>query len=169
MCSRARGDVLEIGVGTARNLPHYPPEVRLTGIDLSPGMLEHARARARRLAREIDLQLGDAQVLPFPDESFDTVVSTLSLCSIPDHAAAVREAVRVLRHGGRILLLEHVAGSNALVLGVQRVIDLVAVRFQGDHQLREPVAHLEREGMRIEEIEQSKWGIVERVSAAKAS
>src|SRR2546430_16846647 len=83
-CSHAIGDVLEVGVGTGRNLPLYPAAVRLTGIDLSPEMLDIARSRAAAHALKVDLPVGDAQALPFPDASFDTVVMTLVLCTIPD-------------------------------------------------------------------------------------
>ena len=68
-CSRARGEVLEIALGTGRNLPHYPPGVRLTGIELSPAMVELARRRAVELNMEADLRVGDAQTLAFADES----------------------------------------------------------------------------------------------------
>ena len=81
VCSQSRGHVLEIGVGTGRNLDKYPDGVHLIGVDLSPAMLSVARARARQLGREVDLQLGDAQALSFASESFDTVV-VLSLIHI---------------------------------------------------------------------------------------
>src|SRR5918911_3935180 len=79
VCSRARGEVLEIAIGTGRNLPYYPEDVQLTGIELSPAMLEIARRRARELGRDAHLRVGDAQALGFPDERFDAVVCTLSL------------------------------------------------------------------------------------------
>src|SRR6058998_833108 len=101
VCAQATGEVLEIGIGTGRNLPHYRDDVRLTGVDLSPAMLEIARARARDLGREIEPRVGDAQAPEFPDESFDTVVCTLSLCTIPNDHAAVGEVRRMLRPGGR--------------------------------------------------------------------
>jgi ubiquinone/menaquinone biosynthesis C-methylase UbiE len=108
VCAQATGNVLEIGIGTGRNLPHYPHDMRLTGVEVSPAVLAIARARARELGREVDLRVGDAQALEFPDESFDSIVCTLSLCTIPDDRAAVAEMRRVLRAGGRLLLLEHV-------------------------------------------------------------
>ncbi len=98
---QAHGQVLELAVGTARNLPYYPDDVTLTGIELSPEMLALGRRRAQELGRPAELQLGDAQALDFADESFDTVVCTLGLCTIPDPRAAVAEAGRVLRPGGR--------------------------------------------------------------------
>jgi ubiquinone/menaquinone biosynthesis C-methylase UbiE/predicted ester cyclase len=167
VCSRAEGDVLEIAAGTARNLPYYPSGVRLTGVELSPQMAELGRSRAADLEREIDLRVGDAENLDFPDESFDTVVCTYGLCTIPDDQAAVREAKRVLRPGGRFLLAEHVRSPNRLVRTVQRMLDPFAHRFGGDHLLREPVAHLNTEGFAIEELIRSKAGYVEVLSARK--
>src|SRR5437899_8828368 len=67
VCAQATGEVLEIGIGTGRNLPHYRHDVRLTGVELSPAMLEIARARARKLGRDVDLRVGDAQKLEFGD------------------------------------------------------------------------------------------------------
>ncbi len=95
VCSQAHGDVLEIAAGTGRNLRHYPHGVRLTTIELSPEMLEIARREASSLGQAVDQRVGDAQTLEFPDNSFDTVVCTLGLCTIPDDRAAVREAKRV--------------------------------------------------------------------------
>jgi ubiquinone/menaquinone biosynthesis C-methylase UbiE len=83
-CARAAGDVLEAGIGTGLNLPHYPAGVRVTGIDLSPAMLAVARDRARALGVSADLREASADARPFPDASFDTVVCTLALCTIPD-------------------------------------------------------------------------------------
>lgn len=169
VCSQARGDVLEIALGTGRNLPHYPQGVRLTGIELSPAMLEVARQRAGDLGIQANLREGDAQSLPFADESFDTVVSTLSLCTIPDDRRALAEAARVLRPGGRLLLLEHVRSPNPAVRAAQRLLDPLTVRFQSDHLLREPLDHLDETGLELENVERSKQGLVERVAAYKSA
>jgi ubiquinone/menaquinone biosynthesis C-methylase UbiE len=167
VCSQASGDVLEIAVGTARNLPYYGDDVRLTGIELSPEMLAIANERQRELGREVDLRLGDAESLDFPDASFDTVTCTLGLCTIPDPRGAAREAHRVLRPGGRLLLLEHVRSPSAPVRLGQRLLEPLAVRFEADHLLREPLDYLAEEGFEVERVERSKWGIVERVAARK--
>jgi ubiquinone/menaquinone biosynthesis C-methylase UbiE len=165
-CSQARGDVLELAVGTGLNLPFYPESVRLTAIDLSPKMLEAARARQRALGSEAQLRGGDAQALDFPDSSFDTVVCTLSLCSIPDDGKAVAEARRVLRPGGRFVLLEHVRSPIGPVRFLQRVLQPL-FRRGGDNLLREPLEHLSAEGFDVELLERSKLGVVERVAARK--
>ena len=166
-CSRAQGQVLEIAVGTGRNLPHHRDDIELTGIELSPQMLEIAKQRAKELGRKADFRLGDAQALDFPDASFDSVVCTLALCTLPDDRAAVAEAFRVLRPGGRFSLLEHVRSPAWPVRAVQRLIEPLAVRFEADHLTREPLEHLDAVGFEIEEMERSKWGIVERVAARK--
>jgi len=167
VCERARGDVLEIAVGTGRNLPFYPPEVRLTGLDLTPAMLDLARARAAAIGREVDLRLGNAEALDFPDGRFDTVVATLALCAIPNPRAAVAEARRVLRPGGRLLLLEHVRSPVLPVRLLQYLFNPICVRWHADHLLREPLDHVRTEGFVVERMERSKLGIVERLMARK--
>ncbi len=165
VCSRARGDVLEVSVGTGRNLQLYGRDVRIAGVDISAAMLEIARKRAADLGREADLRIGDAQALEYPDSSFDTVVCTLALCSIPDPRAAVAEMRRVLRSGGRVLLLEHVRSPLFLVRTIQRALEPITVWLEGDHLVREPLELLVAEGFELDEVERSKLGIVERVAA----
>lgn len=167
VCSQAHGAVLEIAVGTGRNLAYYPAGVTLTGIELSPAMLERAQAEAHRLGRQVELRIGDAQALPFSDESFDTAVCTLALCTIPDDSKAVREARRVLRPGGHFLFLEHVRSPLLPVRAVQRALDALLVRREGDHLLREPLEPLRAAGFEIIAIERSKLGLVERGVARK--
>jgi ubiquinone/menaquinone biosynthesis C-methylase UbiE len=162
VCSRAQGEVLELAAGTARNLPFYPQGVKLTAIELSPEMAAIGRKRAEELGREIDLRVGDVQKLDFPDERFDTVTCTLGFCTIPDNDAAAREAFRVLRPGGRLLMLEHVRSPVRAVRAVERVLDPLFVRFEGDH-----LDYLPDVGFEINEVRRSKWGIVERVAARK--
>jgi ubiquinone/menaquinone biosynthesis C-methylase UbiE len=167
VCSRAQGDALEIGIGTGRNLPYYSAGVRLTGIDLSTAMLAIACRRAEDLRVAVDLYQRDAESLAFADQSFDTVVCTLALCTIPDDRRAVAEAARVLRPGGRLLLLEHVRSPLRPVRLGQQLLEPLFIRLEGDHLLRDPFDYLEAEGFAIEECERSKWGIVERIAARK--
>jgi ubiquinone/menaquinone biosynthesis C-methylase UbiE len=161
------GEVLEVGVGTGRSIPFFSTKVRLTGIDISPEMIDRARRRAVSLGRAVDLRVGDAQALAFPDDSFDAVVFSLAMCSIPNDRRAIAEAKRVLRPGGCVALLEHVRSPNAVVRVVQRMLDPLGVRFQGDHLLREPVDLLRAERLVVEDVHRSRWGIVERAVARK--
>jgi ubiquinone/menaquinone biosynthesis C-methylase UbiE len=167
VCAQAEGEVLEIAVGTGRNLPHYPDGVRLTGIDFVPAMLDIARRRAAKLARPVELRLGDAHALEFEDATFDTVVCTLSLCTIQDDRAAVAEVRRVLRPGGRFVLLEHVRSPVRAVRSIQRLLAPAFVRSGADHVLREPFEQVQAEGFSIELLERSKPGLVERLVARK--
>ena len=167
VCSRARGDVLEVAVGTGLNLPLYPPDVRLTGVDISPRMLAIARRRADDLDRPIDLREADAGSLPFADAGFDTVVCTLSLCAVPDERTAIAEMWRVLRPGGRLLLLDHVAGRWRPIRAGQRLIEVFTVRWAGEYQTRRPLPVVEEAGFTVETAERFRAGTVERVMAVK--
>ena len=167
VCAQATGHTLEVAIGTGLNLPFYPAGVELTGTDLSPGMLGIAQTRARQLGRVVDLREADAQALPFPDASFDTVVCTFSLCAIPDERRAVSEMTRVLRPGGLLLLADHIAGATWPVRAIQRMIDLVTVPLQGEHYLRRPLRQVQAEGLQVERRERFKLGIIERLAARK--
>ncbi|GAA3827053.1 class I SAM-dependent methyltransferase [Streptomyces chiangmaiensis] len=167
ICSQASGRALEIAIGTGLNLPFYPADVQLTGIEWSPAMLEIARRRAEQLGRTAELREADAQDLPFPDASFDTVVCTLSLCAIPDDRQAVAEMTRVLRPGGRLLLLDHVISSAWPVRALQRYLELVTLPLGGEHFRRRPLRHVQAAGLEIEQRDRFKLGIVERIAARK--
>lgn len=166
-CGRAAGDVLEVAVGTGRNLPFYPDGTRLTGVDWSPGMLVIARQRAADLGREADLRPGDAQALDFPDSSFDTVLCALGLCAIPDDRRAVAEMARVLRPGGRLLLVDHVAASASVLRAVQWLYERITIPLAGEHFRRRPLTYVRELGFEVEETERFSLGIVERVCARK--
>jgi ubiquinone/menaquinone biosynthesis C-methylase UbiE len=167
VCRQAVGDVLEVGVGTGLNLDSYPEDVSITGVDLSPEMLEHARRRAATSGRTVTLQVGDAHRLEFPDASFDTVVCTFSLCAIPDERRAVAEMWRVLKPGAQLRLADHVVSTSAPVRLFQRLLELVTIPMAGENFRRRPVLHLLDQGFAIEQQERFKLGIVERVVARR--
>jgi ubiquinone/menaquinone biosynthesis C-methylase UbiE len=167
VCSRARGRVLEVAVGTGLNLAHYPDEVQLTGVEWSPAMLDIARHRAGQLGRTVDLRHGDAQALEFRDASFDTVVCTFSLCAIPDDRKAVAEMARVLRPGGLLVLADHVAASAWFARAAQALIEVVSVPVGGEHFRRRPIRHVQALGFTVQEQDRFKLGIVEQLAARK--
>lgn len=108
LLSEVEGDVLEIGFGTGLNLEHYPPSVRhLAAIDVNPGMTRRAAQRVRSFDREVDLRIVSGESLPFGDCTFDSAVSTWTLCSIPDVGRALEEVWRVLKPDGRFFFAEH--------------------------------------------------------------
>ncbi|MDK1474501.1 class I SAM-dependent methyltransferase [Streptomyces sp. 549] len=167
-CGRAVGQVLEVAIGTGRNLPFYPDGLPLTGIDVSGRMLELARARADGLRREVDLRQADAHQLPFEDASFDTVVCTLSLCAIPDVDQAVREIHRVLRDGGRFVSVDHVVSPHWLLRRMQGGIERFSVPSAGEHLRRRPIGNVRAAGFVIEESARLRGGHVERLHATKS-
>jgi len=165
--ARAKGRVLEVAIGTGRNLEHYPADVTVTGVELSPAMLAIARQHAAELGRDVDLHEGDAQELPFGDNAFDTVVCTLSLCTIPDPAVGIAEMKRVLRPGGRLLLLDHVGSTWPPIYAVQRLVERFTIRSAGEHMTRRQLPLVQAAGFIIEEAERLKAGTMERVAARK--
>ena len=113
---QASGRVLEVGGGTGANLPHYGPAVAsLTITDPETPMLKRLESRVRAQAAPATVLRAPAEDLPFEDDTFDVVVSTLVLCGVDDQPRAVREILRVLRPGGRLLFLEHVRSTDPAV------------------------------------------------------
>jgi ubiquinone/menaquinone biosynthesis C-methylase UbiE len=127
------GRVLDVACGAGANFHGFRDASHVTGIDLSPGMLDISRQKADRLGLSIDLLLMDAGQLEFPDQSFDVVVSALSTCTFPDPVVALREMGRVVKPEGRILLLEHGRSSLGIL---------------GNHQDRTAHRHFETAGCR---------------------
>jgi len=164
---RAQGRVLEVAVGTGRNLPHYPADVTVTGIELSPAMLAIARQRAADLGRDVGFQEGDAEHLPCGDASFDTVACALSLCTIPDPAAAIGEMKRVLVPGGRLLLLDHIASTWPPVYAAQWLFERITIRAAGEHFTRRQLPLVRAAGFQLVETGRLKAGTVERIHAVK--
>lgn len=164
---RAQGRVLEVAIGTGRNLPYYGSDVSLTGVDLSAVMLDQARTRATGLGRAVDLSEGDAAALAFPDESFDTVVCALALCSIPDPGRALAEMRRVLVPSGRLLLLDHIRSTWPPVFAVQWLLERLTIRVAGEHFTRRPLVDVQAAGFELVETQRLKAGTVERVYATK--
>jgi ubiquinone/menaquinone biosynthesis C-methylase UbiE len=166
-CSRADGDTLEVAMGTGLNLPHYPSGVRLTGIDLTPEMLAKARIRAQDIGRDIVLQEADALDLPFDDSSFDTVVCTYAMCSVSDEKRAIAEMKRVLRPGGRLILVDHVRSTVPPLFWLQWIYEFVPSRTKGEYMTRRPALHVIAAGFEIEARDRLRAGVIERLVAVK--
>lgn len=150
--------VLEVGVGTGKNIPYYPTGVHVTAIDLTPGMLERAQKRAANLDMDIDLKLGDIQSLDYPDASFDTAVATFVFCSVPDPVLGLNEIRRVVRPGGQILLLEHIRSTNQIVGTLMDVINPFVVRVMGANINRRTVGNVQKSGLVLEWVENLGMG-----------
>jgi demethylmenaquinone methyltransferase/2-methoxy-6-polyprenyl-1,4-benzoquinol methylase len=148
--SNLSGKVLEIGVGSGRNLKYYPAGCSVTGIDASEGMLEKAREKAREM-KNVNLLLMDAEHLEFPDNSFDYVITTFVLCTIPDPVKALKEMRRVLKPSGELIALEHMHSSNPIIDLFEHLIDPFLFYLLGDHTTRHTARNIEEAGFNIEE------------------
>lgn len=146
------GRLLDVGFGTGLSLPHYPASVEVVGVDLSLPMLRHASGAAGGRAALVQ---ADAERLPFADKSFDSVVFNLCLCTIPDPAAAIRDAVRVARPGAPMAFLEHVRSDILPVAILQDVISPPLVLWQADHFNRRTEASVRRAGVEI--VRSKRW------------
>jgi ubiquinone/menaquinone biosynthesis C-methylase UbiE len=152
--SQARGRTVDLGAGTGVNLDLYPEAVsELVMVEPDPHMIKHLRAKAEGRGG-VEILEASAQDLPFADDSFDTAVFTLVLCTVPDPELALREAARVLKPGGELLFIEHVRADEA---GLARWQDRLEKpwRFLADgcHCNRDTVAMIEASPLKLERIE----------------
>jgi ubiquinone/menaquinone biosynthesis C-methylase UbiE len=138
----ARGRVLEIGVGSGLNLPWYQPGTRVIGLDPSFRLLAMARQAAADRARSIELVEGSAESIPLPDHSLDAVITTWTMCSIPDLAMALAEVRRVLNDEGRLLFAEHGLAPEPKVVRWQNRLTPLWKRIGGGCHLNRPIDRL---------------------------
>ena len=160
--------VLEVGVGTGKNVPYYPSGVQVTAVDLSDRMMERARRRVQELGIEADLCLMDAQRLAFPDVAFAAAVSTFVFCSVPDPVRGLRELGRVVRPGGRVLLLEHVRVNKPVIGRLMDLLDPLVVRLMGPHVNRRTVENVRKAGLEIQRVEELAPGGLVKLIVAQA-
>jgi len=146
----AGGLALEVGAGAGANFSHYPDAASIVALDPDIYMLRRARRRAASAGREVRLILGAAEALPFPDQTFDTVVATLVFCSVRDPARSLAEVRRVLRPGGTFRFIEHVRARGGLLARLQDTATPVWRRVAGNcHLNRRTVEAIEAAGFEV--------------------
>ena len=158
LIAEARGDCLEIGAGTGLNLDHWPAAVqRLVLTEPDPHMAAQLCAKLAHRDRPAELMECSAERLPFADDSFDTVVATLVLCTVPDVPTALREIDRVLRPGGRLLFLEHVRADDPRLAAWQDRLHGPWYLFgKGCHCNRDTLATLTASPLEVERAERDE-------------
>jgi ubiquinone/menaquinone biosynthesis C-methylase UbiE len=154
--SAAEGNILEIGIGTGLNLELYPKQVtEITAIDPNPGMERELKDRLKKRRVQVHFFRASAESLPFDDQSFQTVVSTLTMCTIPDLQKALAEIRRVLKPTGKFLFLEHGLSRDARVANLQFALNPLQRRIGCGCQLTVDVEQeLRKAGLEIHSIKQ---------------
>ena len=147
-------------------MPFYPPGASITAVDISRRMLTQAGRRAIRSRCAVDLRLMDAQRLDLPRAAFDTVFATFVFCSVPDPVRGLREARRVCRPDGRLLLLEHMRPGRLLPGMLFDWLNPLTVRLTGAHINRRTLANIEAAGWRLLSVEDLAWDVVRLIEAA---
>lgn len=160
------GTILEVGVGTGKNLPFYPAHSNITAVDFSQAMLERARIKARARNLTVDLRWMDVEQLDFPDARFDAVVGSFVFCSVPDPEKGLAEIHRVLKPGGQLVLLEHVLSERPWLARLMQMLNPLVVRLVGANINRRTVQNVAASGFAIERIGDLS-GIVKLIEARR--
>ncbi len=168
LLGHASGTTLDLACGDGVNFRHFPTGCDITAGDIDRPALSQARATAQHLGRPVDIQHIDAQAIPFADNTFDTVVSSMALCSYPDPIRALEEMSRVCRPDGRVLLLEHGRSRFRLWAKWQDYQDRHRGPYAGCHQNREPLELVLRSGMQPVAARRTWFGMVHLINAKPA-
>jgi len=165
------GQVLEVGVGTGKNLPFHPSGSEVTGVDLSERMLAQAQQKAEKMDYAIELREMDTQQLDFADDSFDAAIATFVFCSVPAPVVGLSERARVVKPGGSIVLLEHVRIERPAILGkLMDWLDPLVVRMMGAHINRRTADTVQKAGLEVDWVEDlAARGLVKLIVARSPS
>ena len=147
--SAAKGNILEVGVGTGKNLPYYSKNAKVTGIDISKGMLAKAIKKSKNLKINCSLLLMNAENTKFSNNSFDTVLCTFILCSVPNPVKTLKEMRRVCKLNGRIIMIEHVLSKNRLIALWQRIHNPITRWLVGVNISRDTAENIRKAGLKI--------------------
>jgi len=159
--------ILEVGVGTGKNLQYYPAGAEMIAIDLSEKMLERAKRKASEQKLEVHLQQMDVQKLEFADKSFDTVVASFVFCSVPDPVRGLMEVKRVCKEGGKVVLMEHMRSPNRILNLFMDFVNLVSVRIMGENVNRRTVENVRKSGLEVEQVTDLAFGVFQLIEARK--
>lgn len=148
-------ELLEVGVGTGKNLTYYPKDLNITGIDFSQKMLNKARKRAKN-SQHIELKEMDAQEMTFEENSFDTVLTSFVFCSVPDPVKGLKEIRRVCKNEGKVVMLEHVRSDQKVLGKFMDLVNFIPVNIWGANINRNTVDNLVKAGFKRKDIKVQK-------------
>ncbi len=173
----ATGNICEMGIGTGRNLSFYPPSSKVVGFDISHSMLRRLRKKhltssgsgGSRLKPAVELAIMDAQHMAMKDNYFDTMLATLIFCTIPEPVLALKEARRVCKPGGKLILMEHVRINTPIAGPIMDFLNPVARLVIGDNINRRTADNVVKAGWRLKEVKKLGSGIVNFIVAEKGT
>jgi ubiquinone/menaquinone biosynthesis C-methylase UbiE len=152
LVSALEGDVLEVGVGTGLNLQHYERATRVLAVEPDEGMAKRLPARLAGAKVPVEIVTASAEELPFPADTFDAVVATFVFCSVANQGAALSEVRRVLRPGGRLVLIEHVRGEGRVARWQERLTPLHRKLAGNCHLDRDTKSALDEAGFDVSDV-----------------
>lgn len=158
-----RGDVLEIGVGTGKNIEYYPEDINITAIDFSEKMLEKAKNKAEKFNKNVKLLQMDAQDMQFPDNTFDIVFTTCVFCSVPDPIKGLREMRRVCKPNGKIIMIEHMRSEKAVIGLIMDILNPIVVNTYGANINRRTVENIYKSGFSHVNVKNLRYDIVKKI------
>ncbi|MFO8001591.1 MAG: class I SAM-dependent methyltransferase [Marinilabilia sp.] len=154
LLSEATGRTLEVGIGTGKNIPFYPEDADVTGIDFSPKMVEITRKKLKKHPRpNTRVMQMDAEEMTFEDNTFDTVVTSCVFCSVPNAVEGLKEIKRVTKNGGKVLMLEHVRSNNKITGKFMDMVNPIPLYIYGANINRRTYDNLIKAGFKAENIE----------------
>lgn len=164
--SRMKGNCLMVAAGTGTDFRWFPPGLTITALDISPAMIERAQPKAGAYRGNLELRVMDVQALDFPEQTFDTIATACTLCSVPDPLRGLRELYRCLKPGGRILMFEHVRSRFGPIAFMQ---DLMTPLFRrlGPEMNRDTVANVLRAGFELLREENVYVDVVKAIEAQR--
>jgi len=164
---QAKGDILEVGVGTGSSFKDYPLSEQIVAVDISKEMLRRAEKKLRNYDGKIDLRREDVQNLSFKAETFDTVFSSWVFCLVTDPVKGLVEVRRVLKKDGQLLMLEHVRSKNKVIGYLMDKINPLPATLGVDNINRDTVKNLKKAGFQIKQEKNLAYDIVKAIVAAK--
>ncbi|OLS01962.1 class I SAM-dependent methyltransferase [Tissierella creatinophila] len=158
-----KGKVLEVGVGTGKNIPYYPDNLDIIAIDFSDKMLSRAREKAKKINKKVELIQMDAQNMDFPDNTFDMIFTTCVFCSVPDPIKGLKEIRRVCKPDGKIIMIEHVRSEGKVLGLIMDIFNPITVNLYGANINRRTVENIEKAGYNKVEVINLTGDIVKKI------
>lgn len=158
-----QGDVLEVGVGTGKNIQYYPDNINVTAIDFSENMLSKAKEKAEIFNKKVKLINMDAQSMTFPNNYFDCVFTTCVFCSVPDPVKGLKEIKRVCKDGGKIVMIEHERSENKAIGLLMDIFNPVTLNLYGANINRKTVENIKKAGFTKIEVTNLKSDILKKI------